>query len=82
MTTMLTIPAAVAPLGAMLAYIGPGLGFGAIAAILGIVFSVFLAIFAAIWYPMKRLFGIGKKPRTQPPATQVTREKAASGEGT
>jgi hypothetical protein len=43
------------------AYVGPGLGLGAIGAILGVIFSILLAIFAFFWYPIKRLFGIGKK---------------------
>ena len=43
------------------AYVGPGLGLGAIGAILGVIFSVILAILAFFWYPIKRLFGIGKK---------------------
>ena len=46
---------------AALAYVGPGLGLGAIGAIAGVVFSIFLAIVAVFWYPIKRLFGIGKK---------------------
>ncbi len=37
------------------AYVGPGLGVGTIAAIGGVIFSVLLAIFAVIWYPLKRL---------------------------
>ncbi|PIY53803.1 MAG: hypothetical protein COY36_03485 [Zetaproteobacteria bacterium CG_4_10_14_0_2_um_filter_55_20] len=36
------------------AYIGPGLGAGTLSVILGVVVSVFLAIFAIIWYPIKR----------------------------
>lgn len=47
--------------GTAQAYVGPGLGLGAIGAILGVVFSVILAILAFFWYPIKRLFGIGKK---------------------
>ena len=38
------------------AYVGPGLGLGALGAVLGVVFSIFLAIFAIFWYPIKRLF--------------------------
>lgn len=38
------------------AYVGPGLGLGAIGAILGILFAVFLGLFSLIWYPVKRLF--------------------------
>ena len=36
------------------AYIGPGLGAGTVGAILGVVVSVFLAMFAILWYPFKR----------------------------
>ena len=36
------------------AYIGPGLGEGAIAAALGVIGSIFLAIFAVLYYPIKR----------------------------
>ena len=37
------------------AYIGPGLGLGAIGAFIGLVVAVFLAIVGVIWYPLKRL---------------------------
>ncbi len=78
---MKTLFSAAAPLGLMLladpsmAYVGPGLGLGAIAAILGIVLSIFLAIFAVIWYPIKRLLGIGKKPKARTSATQEAQEQ-------
>jgi hypothetical protein len=81
MKTMFALPAAAAPLGLVLlapptlAYVGPGLGFGAIAAILGVVFSVFLAVFAVVWYPIKRLLGIGKKPKTKTRAAQQSQEQ-------
>lgn len=39
----------------ILNYIGPGLDGGVIAAVLGILTSIFLALFAIIWYPIKRL---------------------------
>ncbi len=39
------------------AYVGPGLGLGALGAIAGIIFSIFLAIFAVFWYPIKRVIG-------------------------
>jgi len=45
------------------AYIGPGLGLGVIGAIFGFIMSIVLAIMALVWYPLKRLFGIGKKRR-------------------
>ncbi len=38
-----------------LAYIGPGLGLGAIALFLGVLLSVFLAIVGVVWYPIKRM---------------------------
>tara|TARA_B100001063_G_C16353158_1_gene352354 strand:+ start:115 stop:339 length:225 start_codon:yes stop_codon:yes gene_type:complete len=37
------------------AYIGPGMGLGAIVTILGIVGAVLLSIAAIIYYPIKRL---------------------------
>lgn len=37
------------------AYVGPGLGLGAIGAIVGVIVTVFLAIVAVIWYPLKRM---------------------------
>lgn len=44
------------------AYIGPGMGGGIIAAIIGIIGTVFLALFAILYYPIKRMF---KKKREQ-----------------
>ncbi|MFO7850234.1 MAG: hypothetical protein R6V67_09765 [Spirochaetia bacterium] len=41
-------------------YVGPGLGTGALAVIVGVIVSIFLAIFAVLWYPVKRLLGLGK----------------------
>ena len=37
------------------AYIGPGLGVGTIAVALGFVGSIFLALFAVLYYPIKRM---------------------------
>jgi hypothetical protein len=37
------------------AYIGPGVGAGTIAIVLGILSSIFLAFVGIIWYPVKRL---------------------------
>ncbi|MEO1249530.1 MAG: hypothetical protein AAFW76_06780 [Pseudomonadota bacterium] len=36
------------------AYIGPGMGAGAIAAVLGVIGAVLLALFSVIYYPVKR----------------------------
>ncbi|MEO8722861.1 MAG: hypothetical protein ABI395_04960 [Sphingobium sp.] len=38
-----------------LAYIGPGVGVGLISAVIGVLGSIFLGLFAIIWYPIKRL---------------------------
>jgi hypothetical protein len=35
------------------AYIGPGLGAGTIGLILGVLGSIFIALFAIVWYPLK-----------------------------
>lgn len=43
------------------AYVGPGLGMGALGAVLGLVFSVLLAVFALAWYPIKRALGLGRR---------------------
>lgn len=37
------------------AYIGPGAGAGTIAVVLGVIASFFLALFAILWYPLKRM---------------------------
>lgn len=57
----LTLVVAVQP-GVALAYIGPGVGAGALGAVIGVIGSVFLALFAIIWYPVKRLIKGKKKP--------------------
>ena len=49
--------------GYALAYIGPGLGLGALGVVVGIVFSVFLAIVGIFWYPIKRLVGKFRKEK-------------------
>ena len=47
------------------AYIGPGLGAGTIGVILGVIGSLFIALFAIIWYPLKRLFKKKKESKHQ-----------------
>jgi hypothetical protein len=37
------------------AYIGPGFGGGVVAAVLGVITAIVLALFAIVWYPIKRL---------------------------
>ncbi len=41
------------PMNAAHAYIGPGLGVGVIAVVLGIVASVFFSVVGILWYPIK-----------------------------
>jgi hypothetical protein len=36
------------------AYVGPGLGAGAIAAVIGVIGAILLAAFSMIYYPIKR----------------------------
>ncbi len=43
------------------AYTGPGLGLGVIGTVVGVVFSLLLAVLAVFWYPLKRALKIGKK---------------------
>ena len=51
------------------AYVGPGLGLGAIGVVLAVLLSGFLAVMALIWYPIKRLFrGRKKAERASAPA--------------
>ena len=51
------------------AYIGPGAGAGTIAVVLGVIASIFLALVAIIWYPLKRLI---KSRRSSPKKTEET----------
>lgn len=43
------------------AYLGPGMGGGAIAATLGIIVAIIASIFGLIWFPLKRLIKKKKK---------------------
>ena len=38
-----------------LAYIGPGLGMGAVGAVLGTLAGLLMLVVGVIWYPVKRL---------------------------
>lgn len=57
--------------GSAQAYVGPGLGLGALGAVLGVVLSVILALFAIFWYPLKRLF-----KKKAPPQSGKTEKEA------
>jgi len=43
------------------AYLGPGMGGGIIAAVLGVVGAVILALFGILYYPIKRMLKNRKK---------------------
>ena len=45
------------------AYIGPGVGVGAITAVLGVLGAIFLALVGVIYYPIKRL--LKKRPKKE-----------------
>ncbi len=45
------------------AYIGPGVGGGTVAVVLGILAAVFLALVSILWYPLKRAVKARKAKR-------------------
>ena len=47
------------------AYLGPGMGGGAIAATIGIVVAIFAAIFGTLWFPIKRFLNNRKNKKHQ-----------------
>jgi len=63
--TLVTTALVLAGPQAALAYVGPGLGLGVIGVIFGVVFSIFLAIVAVFWYPIKRTLGLGKRRKSR-----------------
>ena len=56
------------------AYVGPGLGLGALGALLGAIVAVLLAIFGVVWYPMKRMFKKSKSPEPKDEGTVPGKE--------
>ena len=62
--TWLVAVAVLSPTAA-LAYVGPGLGLGAILSFLALVGGVLLAILGFIWYPVKRLLR-ARRRRSEP----------------
>lgn len=52
------------------AYIGPGMGAGTIGVVVGVVGSVFLALFAILYYPIKRLL-----KKKNPPGRKVLKSR-------
>lgn len=60
------------------AYLGPGMGIGAFGVVLGLIGAVLLAIFAVVWYPLKRLFGRKKQsPRVSAEADRTADKDSA-----
>lgn len=47
------------------AYIGPGAGLGAIGTLIAFFGAILLAIVGFVWYPIKRLLGLGKRKRAK-----------------
>jgi hypothetical protein len=45
------------------AYVGPGLGLGAIGSALSLIGAVFLGIVGFLWYPIKRLLKMFRKAK-------------------
>lgn len=63
---VLAVAILIASGGQAFAYVGPGLGLGAIATVLGFIAAVLLAIVGVVWYPFKRLirrFKASQKPK-------------------
>jgi hypothetical protein len=54
------------------AYMGPGIGVGAIGAALGIVVSLLLVLISLVWYPLKRL---GRRMRGRPVGNGTARRR-------
>ncbi len=75
LTVFLAAPLVVAALPAD-AYIGPGVGAGTIAVVLGILASIVMAFFAILWYPVKRLL---KKRKVARQAAGAAKSDGAEG---
>ena len=61
MTESILISLIFSNLSPLLAYIGPGMGGGVIAAIFGIIAAFFLGLWGILYYPIKRAFKNKKK---------------------
>ena len=51
----LAVIALLASTGTAHAYVGPGVGAGTVAVVLGVVGSIVLWLLALVWYPFKRM---------------------------
>ena len=61
MTESIFISIIFSNLSPLVAYIGPGMGGGVIAAIFGIIAAFFLGLWGILYYPIKRAFKNKKK---------------------
>ncbi|MFI4875323.1 MAG: hypothetical protein ACIALR_08295 [Blastopirellula sp. JB062] len=72
----------------LFAYVGPGLGAGTVAVVIGFLGSILLALFVTVWYPVKRMLKLlrgdnGAKTQQKDlnePATDSAVPAAESGE--
>ena len=60
--------------GTTYGYIGPGLGLGTLGIVLGVIGSVVLALFAVLWYPIKRLLWKNQPPKEKEPTKNDPKE--------
>ena len=51
------------PVSPLYAYVGPGIGGGLIASVLGFIGAFFLALFGILYYPIKRMIKSRKKDK-------------------
>ena len=75
MRPVFTFLLALACISSAHAYTGPGLGLGIIGTVLGVVFSLLLAILAIFWYPLKRALKIGKNNTEDEDEAEGTEEE-------
>ena len=58
------------------AYVGPGMGLGVIAAVVGFLTAILLALAGMVWYPVKRML----RARRTPAAAEAPAELGTSAE--
>tara|TARA_Y100000816_G_scaffold274334_1_gene241535 strand:- start:293 stop:502 length:210 start_codon:yes stop_codon:yes gene_type:complete len=47
------------------AYLGPGVGFGVLAATIGIIVAIFAGLFGILWYPIKKILKKKKEKKDE-----------------
>jgi hypothetical protein len=53
------------------AYVGPGMGLGVIAAVVGFLTAILLAIAGMVWYPVKRMLRSRRAPAPAAAAAEL-----------